>query len=61
MALDDMDLTFPHGAAVGAFFVHCDASRGLTPENATAALACLGRRLDRSTLPAAVTREETKW
>tara|TARA_B110001452_G_scaffold236471_1_gene215775 strand:- start:467 stop:997 length:531 start_codon:yes stop_codon:yes gene_type:complete len=61
VALDDMDLTYPHGDSMARHFVHVDEERGLTDADAEAALACLKRPVDRSTLPTAQTRDEAIW
>ena len=61
VALDDIDLTHPHGQPIAAHFVHTDPRRGLTQADADAALEKLQRPCDRQTLPAAQTAEEPRW
>ena len=56
-----MDLTYPHGEPMARHFVHVDEERGLTDADAEAAMACLKRPVDRSTLPIAQTRDEALW
>ena len=53
VALDDMDLSKPHGDRFAQNFVHVDVDVALTKADAERALAILSRPLDRATMPRA--------
>ena len=55
VALDDMDLSRPHGDRFAQHFVHVDVNVALTKVDAERALTILRRRLDHNSLPRALT------
>mmetsp|Transcript_20962 Transcript_20962/g.48021 ORF Transcript_20962/g.48021 Transcript_20962/m.48021 type:complete len:140 (-) Transcript_20962:283-702(-) len=61
VAIDDMDLTFPHGDKFDHHFVQTDSDVGLTGELVQRALEKLNVRVDRASLPVAETKEEYMW
>ena len=61
VALDDMDLEYPHGAAFGKHFVQTDSMNGLVDADVERALQILKLNADTNTLPSPELQEETKW
>ena len=61
VALDDMDLTFPHGELFGRHFVHTDSMVGLTDELVAEALMKLNNPVDAACLPAPEVQEPMRW
>mmetsp|Transcript_74627 Transcript_74627/g.207441 ORF Transcript_74627/g.207441 Transcript_74627/m.207441 type:complete len:262 (-) Transcript_74627:125-910(-) len=54
VALDDANLTDPHGEAFGKHFVQTDAGTGLTEHDVSRALQVMQLTVDRSSLPVAL-------
>mmetsp|Transcript_3885 Transcript_3885/g.6466 ORF Transcript_3885/g.6466 Transcript_3885/m.6466 type:complete len:140 (+) Transcript_3885:1-420(+) len=61
VALDDMDLSFPHGEPFIRHFLHTDTECGLTAADADRAIEILQQKVNRAELPKPITQEETLW